>query len=193
MIQAAEVKRQTDVGCAHDFGNSVDDTCAGLGPAKNAAAVSGHGIVIKMSEYTPVGFAIWIEVESGEGKAAPSDPMIENINARLGVSGADIGGIHNEHVFFFFGVAAVASAFQYCSTRGRWISLVAIQGKVIGDGRACRSSESFRIFICGHVNRRVRFLDRLGEDGNLGEGIVLTGPLEFSAGPGADNDIQSFR
>ena len=81
---------------------------AGLGPAKNAAAVSGHGIVFKMSEYAPVGFAIWIEVESGECKAAPSVPMIENINACLGVTGADIGGIHNEHVLVFFGVAAVA-------------------------------------------------------------------------------------
>ena len=53
--------------------------------------------------------------------------------------------------------------------------------------------KALRIFIGGHINRRVRFLDGLGEDGDLWEGIVLTSPLEFSAGPGADNDVQSFR
>jgi hypothetical protein len=108
LAQAAEVKGQTDVGCANDFGDSVDDLGAGFRPAKNPAAVSGHGIVIKMSEYAPVGFAVWIEVESRECKAAPSVPMIENFGAGFGVGGADIGGIHHEYVFLSYGMAGFA-------------------------------------------------------------------------------------
>ena len=64
LAQAAEVKRQTDVGGAHNLNDSVEDTRAGLGPAKNSAAVCNHRIVIKMSEYALVGFAVGLEVES---------------------------------------------------------------------------------------------------------------------------------
>ena len=194
LIQAAEVKRQTDVGCADDFGDSVDDGRAGFRPAKNAAAVSGHGIVIEMSEYAPVGFAIWIEVESGECKAAPSVPMIENINARLGVTGADIGGIHNEHVLFFFGVAAVAQRAPILFDP-RALDFVGGDPRQGHQVMAAPSDhlKALWVFIGSHVNRRMRFLDGLGVNGNLWEGIVLAAPLKFSAGPGADNDVQSFR
>src|SRR5687767_6087016 len=91
LTQAAEVKRQTDMGGAHNLDDSVDDMRAGFRPAKNHAAVVHHGIVIKMGEYALVSFAMGLKIESGECKAAPSVPMFKSFGPCLGVTGADIG------------------------------------------------------------------------------------------------------
>jgi hypothetical protein len=194
LTQAAEVKRQTDMGRAHDFGDSFDDARAGFRPAENCAAVFCHRIVIEMSENPRVGFAVGLKIESRKRKSPPAVPMFDSFGPSLTVARADVGGIHHEDIFVCYRVAALAQRAPVLLD-ARALNFIG------GDPWQCHQMmaapadhlKTFRIFICGHINRWMRLLHGFGVDGNLGETIVLAGPLEFPAGPRADNDIQRLR
>jgi len=53
--------------------------------------------------------------------------------------------------------------------------------------------ETFWIAVRSHINRRMRFLHRLGKDAELWKTIMFALPFEFSAAPSPYNDIKRFR
>src|SRR5581483_3538151 len=50
LAQAAEVKRQADVGRADDFDDALENARAAFRPAEHAAAVAHHRVIIEMAE-----------------------------------------------------------------------------------------------------------------------------------------------